>query len=563
MSPSEDRVVDEIYAAPVEAERFYEFIEHWESLLVEALTQDKPDHFQKEYVLKHMRRALNLFDRLEPDQTEGEILHGSPYPTLLCNHAGHILWANTSAQQLWRVDAGAHINDLPFDTKSKNALGQGIHKVDDSKEPHGYEVVKLLTSPGEPTCFAGLRRAKSNQAPASTDVIVTANQLAWPASLGNVLRDALGLTVKECEVVESLSLGLSVSDIAQTRSRSVNTVRAQIRSIYEKTGMANQGELLRLAMSVTGLNLAQSLFEPSMENEDIAGCVPAAHQRHIIRLGLSGRKLDYADFGDASGFPVVLFHDEYYGYFCTDDFEQRAKQQGLRIIAMARPGFGFTEICEGGVATEPQVADDLEELLALLDISEFSIVSKRTGLRYAVALAEKYSSSVRSFVAVTPALPVLGAHQYLKMPGLARMVSLANFSNRTLLELTSRTGYGYYKLHGAKRFAQLLNQNHQEDLDTLEDDLIWPALRAGMYFTIANQHQAYYGDVSYDPPTLWAKMCDMKTPVTCIIGERDLNGREARAQALLEADAPVQVQMVPGAAGLLFHTHPQAVLDHL
>ena len=77
MSSSEERVVEEIYAAPVESERFHEFIEHWESLLVEALAQNRPDHFQQEYVLKHMRRALTLFDKLEPQQVESEIVHGS------------------------------------------------------------------------------------------------------------------------------------------------------------------------------------------------------------------------------------------------------------------------------------------------------------------------------------------------------------------------------------------------------------------------------------------------------------------------------------------------------
>lgn len=563
MSIGEQRVVEEIYAAPVEAERIHEFLEHWDSLLVEALTQNKPDHFQREYVQKHMRRALSMFDKLEPQHSGGEIWHGSPYPTLLCNDAGNIVWLNEPARQLWRVQAQDHITNLPFDAASMQALTAGIREVAGADRADQYEVVKLVTPSGETTCFAGLRRAEGDGAKLSTDVIVSANQLVWPDSLGRILRDTLGFTVKECEVVQSLVVGMSVADIANARSRSINTVRAQIRSIYEKTGIANQSDLFRLAMSVTGLNLARPLFERAPQIDDVVGNYPLAHQRHVVRIGDAGHKLDYADFGDPQGFPVVLLHDEYYGYFCTAEFERAARQRSLRIIAPARPGFGFTEAADTAQSYLEQVMLHLHELLNLLDVSEFSILAKRTGLRYAVRAAEDYADRVRSVVAVAPALPVLVANQYLSMPRMARMISMAAFNNSVLLELVCRTGFKYYKSHGAKRFAHLLNKGHPEDLETLKDEHIWPAMLAGLNFSASSKHQGYMAEVNYDQRVLWHQMRDMKLPVTCVIGTQDQNGRVSRAQALQEAGARLNVQMVPGAAGLVFHTHPQDVLAGL
>lgn len=58
------------------------------------------------------------------------------------------------------------------------------------------------------------------------------------------LRMLYDLTPGEAAVVGFLSLGLTPSEIAAERSVGLNTVRAQIRSIHQKTGCHNQAQLL-------------------------------------------------------------------------------------------------------------------------------------------------------------------------------------------------------------------------------------------------------------------------------------------------------------------------------
>lgn len=56
------------------------------------------------------------------------------------------------------------------------------------------------------------------------------------------------LTAREIEVVESLSRGLSYSDVAKCLDISTNTVRAHVRSIYEKLAVATKTEAVLEAM---------------------------------------------------------------------------------------------------------------------------------------------------------------------------------------------------------------------------------------------------------------------------------------------------------------------------
>jgi len=62
-----------------------------------------------------------------------------------------------------------------------------------------------------------------------------------------------GLTPAECRVALLLGDGHAPRKIAEMVGVTDNTVRSQIKSIFSKTGVKRQGELIRLLLSgVTG-----------------------------------------------------------------------------------------------------------------------------------------------------------------------------------------------------------------------------------------------------------------------------------------------------------------------
>jgi DNA-binding CsgD family transcriptional regulator len=68
----------------------------------------------------------------------------------------------------------------------------------------------------------------------------------------DILRTLFGLTPAECRVALLLGDGQSPRDIAQTIGVTFNTVRSQIKSVFAKTGVRRQGELVRLLLNYSG-----------------------------------------------------------------------------------------------------------------------------------------------------------------------------------------------------------------------------------------------------------------------------------------------------------------------
>jgi DNA-binding CsgD family transcriptional regulator len=69
----------------------------------------------------------------------------------------------------------------------------------------------------------------------------------------DILRIRFGLTPAECRVALLLGDGRSPREISQTIGVTFNTVRSQMKSIFAKTGVKRQGELIRLLLSLSGL----------------------------------------------------------------------------------------------------------------------------------------------------------------------------------------------------------------------------------------------------------------------------------------------------------------------
>ena len=60
------------------------------------------------------------------------------------------------------------------------------------------------------------------------------------------LRQRFGLTEAEAEVARLLAQGVTLDGIAKTRGVSIGTVRLQLKSIFGKTDVHKQGQLVAL-----------------------------------------------------------------------------------------------------------------------------------------------------------------------------------------------------------------------------------------------------------------------------------------------------------------------------
>ena len=71
-----------------------------------------------------------------------------------------------------------------------------------------------------------------------------------PSQPSAILASAYGLTPAETRVLLQLYDGLSVTEIAAANRVAVSTVRAQIKTLFVKTGVSRQSALVRLVGDV-------------------------------------------------------------------------------------------------------------------------------------------------------------------------------------------------------------------------------------------------------------------------------------------------------------------------
>jgi DNA-binding CsgD family transcriptional regulator len=67
-----------------------------------------------------------------------------------------------------------------------------------------------------------------------------------PARTAAMLRRAYRLTLAEADIAVRLASGAARAEIAAARGVSTETLKVQLRSIYEKTGCSREAQLVRL-----------------------------------------------------------------------------------------------------------------------------------------------------------------------------------------------------------------------------------------------------------------------------------------------------------------------------
>lgn len=107
-----------------------------------------------------------------------------------------------------------------------------------------------------------------------------------------------------------------------------------------------------------------------------------------------GRKLSYAEYGDLGGKPLLYFH----GGFCSrldlafagDLFSER----GVRLIAPDRPGIGQSDRKPNRTLLD--WADDVSQLIEIMNLEKVSILGWSLGGPYALACAFKLTDRLTS-----------------------------------------------------------------------------------------------------------------------------------------------------------------------
>ncbi len=114
-----------------------------------------------------------------------------------------------------------------------------------------------------------------------------------------------------------------------------------------------------------------------------------------------GRKLAYAEYGRSKGSPAFYFHGTPGGLLEGRMFDEAARLNDVRLIAVDRPGYGSSDFKKGRqIADWP---DDVADLAAALDIDRFGVVGLSGGGPHAQACAAAMPERVTTAAIVSGA----------------------------------------------------------------------------------------------------------------------------------------------------------------
>jgi DNA-binding CsgD family transcriptional regulator len=222
---------------------------------------------QLQRLVPHIRRALQIHHRLEEATVERDAFREAadhlPRGIFTFDGQGRLLWANPVGEELCRQADGLTITRglltaaLAAETRRLHQLvreaveaAHGTVLADSGatliSRPSGRRPYVAFASPVR----AGPRPIDDHRPTAALFVTDPARTPELP--LERLMR-LYGLTGTEAQLARHIASGRSLQDIASSSSRTMNTVRTQLKQVFQKTGTSRQAQLVRLLLQTEGI----------------------------------------------------------------------------------------------------------------------------------------------------------------------------------------------------------------------------------------------------------------------------------------------------------------------
>ena len=216
-----------------------------------------------EFLAPHLQRAFKLhlwFSKLKAHSAGVEAaLDTLQTGMILLGPRGEIVLMNRSARTLIEEHNGLLATRAGLQAEQRVETSALMRKIQDA----------VRTSKGKGSSAGGTvlvsrrneRPLEIQISPIHTSIGETSPKVAAVAFVKDprkhqrpeveMLRALYQLTPAECRIALLMSDGHSPRHIAETTGVSTNTVRSQVKSIFSKTGVSRQGELIRLLLTNT------------------------------------------------------------------------------------------------------------------------------------------------------------------------------------------------------------------------------------------------------------------------------------------------------------------------
>jgi len=208
----------------------------------------------------HLRKAITIADFIEMKELTSATFDALLAPIVLVNDAGDIIHCNHAARELLASGDPIRSEGRSLTARagdSAKALKAALLAVLNGagKQPEAAEVVFTPFFDGR-AAFAHVLPIRSGTPRGQIEPRAAAAVFVTPASQASGLpfqawATAFGLTAAEVRVLELLSKGLSIVDVATALEVAPTTARTHLARLMHKTGTKRQADVLQLTARLT------------------------------------------------------------------------------------------------------------------------------------------------------------------------------------------------------------------------------------------------------------------------------------------------------------------------
>ncbi len=543
------------YATIAEPEKFHDLIVLWERCLTTHILADETVTDDTEFTA-HLNSALQIFDRigrLQRDQDRArKLLESFSVPALICNSDRHVLYTNDRLAD-WLGDG-----DL-LELLADSELGDQIA---------GWGQGKTVAFAHAPGGGGGADMAFVTELPdalkGATEFgrcfLVVFNEIGEDSEVWQAIQAKYRFTQAETAVLIELARGRKADEIARLRDVSINTIRAHIRALLEKSGSQTQNDLVRssvfLLSQYQSLRLVSRALYPAREGAE------QVESRLILP---SGRMLSYREFGAPGGRPVLYLHGMMGGPDLPEQVKTDAQRRGIRILAPSRPGFGRSDtIPATDMELVRQSCRDLVAFLDALSIRRVFVIGNLSAVGIAVNFADRFPD--RCVGVINAGYSGVVTDELIDgMTTMSRAFARTYQRSRTAIRFLTRAAIASVDFLGANRMMQRHLGASPVDLDFCMRSGCFPVMSDGLRHAIAQGGDAFIKD-GYLAVTDWSEVIrrlDGRVWIGAILGEQDRIAPHALIRPRLAELPHYEVEFFPEAGQLVLFQEWRKVMDRI
>ncbi len=486
-----DEVIDRLYEVAMDPTRYEELLDHWEDM-IRPLRKGANGtlvnvDLDAEYV-SHFTRADRFLEKLDDSSpSENHLSNVDKAAAFLIGRDLRIVDVNSPAMQVLGVQKGDKLSELPIEPDDMAALENQAAAMLMSNSETAAVFRARMTDNNRLVVFQLQTLRQENEPPL---VVAITSEVSWPEGFDTLLKSAFGLTTAETGVVRGLAECQSLREIADARGRSVDTVRAQLKSVLGKTETRSQTELVRLTLSM--MDIASYTEDTAAQ---VSGKSTGTHNLetrpfHVLTLR-DGRKMDYLILGDPNGRPLFFLPQNYGLVRWPASAEATAAKRGLKIVVPLRPGYGNSSPYPKKKEVGPTIADDFAQLMDHLKIDRCPVVSLGSDMFYSAYFHQAHPERISAVIACSGTFPLDRSAQYERMDKWHRFILAGARYTPHLLPFMVKAGFSLARRLGKRGFVHAVYGGSDADVATFENPEVFEAMVCGSDVCLSKTHSAH------------------------------------------------------------------------